>query len=236
MAGMHGRAGGRLGAACGVVLAVAAAALAGPAAAAPVPVVRCVVTYGIEPPPGLRVPARVSSPLPAGRVAGFAAYMEPETRKWVLAPRGRRCRGALGANGTLRLVAAPPGAGARGVGVQLDDAAVSAGLVSQMACPWFPRARLGFPCAGRPPGERFARAGATAITFTDPPGVSGSGIGSGGALPVRGAVWFRARPFETAARVSCREPARTAAVCAAVIEDFLQRRGAAGPNRTGARG
>src|SRR5258706_2689803 len=87
--------------------------------------------------------------------------------------------------------------------VPLDMPGVSREAVLDLACPLFADAKrahqreYGFACSlGAPPaGERITRLSPTGVLFVDPPGVAGTGVGSGSDPSATGApiVPFRSR-------------------------------------------
>ena len=214
------------------VLGSASLATAAPESAT-LPVVRCATTYGVSQSNAPRVPSRLSADITAPLVQRLAFY----SNGWIslLAPRGWHCSGAVGADGTLSLDVLP----AYVSGVTSTAAAVTAlipsaciGCIGEMACPFFPEASRMSPyaqCGHIPTRERVYRLSAHAITFDDPPGVTGTGHPSGGPYPASGVVMFNGvttasrSVYPRAAQETCTLPEAQHALCTAAMNDYLRR-------------
>ena len=196
------------------------------------PVVRC------------STPPSVSGFLPQFRRSGFphgprAAVSVSLGRRlafysngWLtlLAPRGWKCSGAVGATGHLYVSVLPPNARSQVVYVSKRTPAVTAeipspdtGEVGGLACPFFPGAapQPGWAhCPGIPTSERVVRLGPDAVAFSDPPYFRGTGNPSGGPYPANGVVVYRKAH---AALATCTLPSVEHAECTAILNDFLAR-------------
>ena len=116
----------------------------------------------------------------------------------VLAPKDWSCFGSFGTNGTMALTIAAlnvaPAADGSLPAVVVESKAASYLEVVETACPFFAdaarRVKVEYfsPCRKSPAGEAITRVDAKRVIFVDDAGVKGAGAGSGGALPVAGAV------------------------------------------------
>ena len=127
-----------------------------------VDVVRCPTQFGVRG-PVRRTPATVNI-TSSSSTRGLVAYTDTES--YLVGPRGMRCSGGVGADGTSGIVVWPrgqarsPGIRARTDGLTLELDAGCVGCQAGDACPFFPAfARgLSFPCgAGVPSGETVVR-------------------------------------------------------------------------------
>jgi hypothetical protein len=208
-----------------LVAAFAVAIAVSPALAATgvrLAVVRCPTTQGVQQPLP-KVPATVSVPLPASAAAAIAAYSNGYLT--ALAPRGWRCRGQIGADGSGSLFVTPAGAGSPtqpAVTVEYGD---TPGVSASEACSLFAAARrqLALPsCPVRAPArERVVVLSRSEVAFEDPPGVHGDGLPSGGSDPANGVMFFT--PSSTTAEgysltETCTLPAAAHARCTAILD------------------
>jgi len=222
---------------------------ASPAAAPPsttvLPVVSCPTSYGAGNGSGPYVPRQ----LPAeGSVTGLSFYSNGLLT--VLAPTGWTCGALVAADGGQRLDAypagqpdysaqeAPPGAEL----VQLDVDYTGHGPGALLICPLFPGSpAVTFlqgapPCPTRPSAETTTHLTDDIVAFRDPPGVKGTGAGSGGQLESSGdAVYPRVGTNEpsggvSVAVLSCTLPSDLRTSCQTIETDFLIRRA---PSYTG---
>jgi hypothetical protein len=134
----------------------------------------------------------------------------------------------VGADGGVHVRLAPRGAGTSGPTVDVEIEASCSGCIATLACGLFPRAAkdTGFTCyTPRPKAERVARLLPTVRAFSDPPGVKGSGVPSGGPFRATGAIVYVPNRATFAARVTCALAASRVALCQSVIADFLGRVG-----------
>jgi hypothetical protein len=211
-----------------LLLAIAALlSIAAPAQAAVRVAVRpCATTYGA----GGKHPARAThatlavGATTATQLSAFAGGGTPV----VLGPRGYVCTALVGADGGVHVRLAPRGAATSGPTVDVEVEGSCVGCIATLACGLFPRAAkdTGFTCyTPRPTAERVARLLPNVRAFSDPPGVKGSGVPSGGALRATGAIVYVPDRATFAARVTCALPTSRAALCQSVIADFLARVG-----------
>jgi len=199
----------------------------------------------------VRIPVlRCSTPpnrtgfLPQFRLSGFprrgpavvnarlASQLALYSNGWLtlLAPRGWKCRGVLGATGHVFLSVLPAGARSKVVSGSTRTPEVTAELpsagtseVGGLACPFFPTAapQPGWTrCPSIPAGEAVARLGPRVAAFEDSPGVAGTGDPSGGAYPANGVVVYRE---SRAALATCTLPEAKHAECTAILNDFIAR-------------
>jgi hypothetical protein len=186
----------------------------------------CATTYGA----GEKHPARAThatlavSATTAARLTAFAGGGTPV----VLGPRGYACSALVGADGGVHVRLAPAGAGTSGPTVDVEVEGSCVGCIATLACGLFPHAAkdTGFTCyTPSPKAERVARLLPNVRAFSDPPGVKGSGVPSGGALRATGAIVYVPDRATFAARVTCALPTSLASLCQSVIADFLARVG-----------
>lgn len=166
----------------------------------------------------------------------------------VLAPSGWACSALVAADGGQRLDAypassqpagsaplsdsgAPPGTPV----VQVDADYTGHGPGAQLVCPFFPGSPAATflqgnpPCPSLPKGELTSPLTRDIVTFQDPPGVRGTGAGSGGSLASSGAVVYpQVGPVQPpggvdVAVLSCTLPVDLAGLCGAIEDDFLVR-------------
>ena len=201
-----------------------------PSAPSPVPSVDSQVTLpligcrstGVTPRPRNSTEPLVLAERVAERVAVYST-----TNYRVLALRDWRCDGAEGDNGTGLLTVVPPKGGERMI--EYENDAVTYGDILWTACPVFPSAAAvfeelyGFPCPRAPEKEVLRREGNHVVWFKDPPGVEGTGAGSGGKYAAVGAVLYWAGEDRSAAKVTCVLPPRQRYLCNAIIEDTIRR-------------
>jgi hypothetical protein len=194
-----------------------------------VDVVRCPTQFGV-PGPVRRTPATVNI-TSSSSTRGLVAYTDTES--YLVGPRGMRCSGGVGADGTSGIVVWPrgqarsPGIRARTDGLTLELDAGCVGCQAGDACPFFPAfARgLSFPCgAGVPSGETVVRLRPRVALFSDPPGVAGSGWPSGGPDPANGVVGIKGNEV-LVYRSTCTLPARDHAICTTSLNDVISRYG-----------
>jgi hypothetical protein len=193
-------------------------------------VVRCPTTYGAP-----TSPQPLPATLRADVSAQLAARLEyhADGAQTLLAPRGWRCRAAVGADGGASMSVFPPGSDSRHPveAVTAESEPACQGCIYDLACPLFPAAErlmhriFGEGCSTRrPAAELVRRVGAEVVDFTDPPGVEGDGEPSGGRYPANGVAVFVLPPghrYDGAAKETCTLPAAERAVCTAILDDFL---------------
>jgi hypothetical protein len=209
-------------------LALIAAVTAASASGDPsVPVARCPTTLG--------VPQRLPAPPSALRVAvssAQAARLEGYSNGYltVLAPRGWRCRGAVGADGSGSLFVTPTGASRPAQPAVTLEYGATPGVSADLACSLFPAARrqlaIGSCPLDHPARELVGALDATTVTFEDPPGVHGAGLPSGGSDPANGVMTFTPSNRHVdgySLTETCTLPASAMARCTAILDNIFGR-------------
>lgn len=210
------------------------------------PTILCRMSYGAGSAPSSAAPSPTTSAVvPADLAPRLAAYWTPVAV--VLAPRGWACAGAVGADGSSEVIAAPKGT-PRMTGfnldpprsapsVQLQAVPACQGCVASMICALFPSSPVATeyafqPCTVRdPPRQRVIRTTENTALFVDPPNVRGQGSPSGAANPAIGALLLRPYTGQTsgtqagaaATQVTCALPAKFESTCWAIVTDELSR-------------
>lgn len=169
-------------------------------------------------------PEEMIAPIPAVVAGGLSIYVSTVGTRLV-GPEGWECAAAMGVDGGQLIGVVPPGSARQAWASERGDAAVTAmiesacaGCIASMICAFFPRAsvvEIYGDCPRAPERERVDRVSPSTAVFTDPPGVEGAGVGSGGAMPSVGAVSYN--HWTGARRVSCTVPAVLAPQCGAMI-------------------
>ena len=232
----------------GASVVVLAALVLGPAALAsasrgvgvPIPVVACVARSGVGTASQPPIPAQLSAAVTLRRAARLRFYSDGYMV--VLAPSGWTCTGLEAADGGQSLSVVPAGesdplgpaavpAGAAAVTARFDytghgpGAALVCGLFPASVAARFADQTGG--CTKVPAREVVRRPSRDVATFLDPPGVTGSGEPSGGTNPASGAVVFPQLTPEpgsvNVAKVTCTAAKPLAALCPAIITDFVTR-------------
>jgi hypothetical protein len=202
------------------------------------PVISCTTTYG-APPSGAPFVAHQLATTAA--VRGLSYYSNGQIT--VLGPVGWACSALVAGDGGQALAVYPPGKpdytavpipkGAQVVEVFADYTGHIPG--ADLVCGFFPHSAAtsyvtsgGETCTPPPARQKAMTLTSDVVTFTDPPGVSGAGAGSGGALTAVGAVVYPqladADPDSVDVdELSCTLPASEASLCRAIEGDFLVR-------------
>jgi hypothetical protein len=113
--------------------------------------------------------------------------------------------------------------------IEYWDAANTYGDILDIACPLFVGARrnyqdlYGVHCPRPPAKEILTPVGNHVVLFRDPPGVHGTGSGSGGKYAAVGAVLFWAGSEMAAAKVTCILPPTQRYLCTAIVDDTIRR-------------
>jgi pimeloyl-ACP methyl ester carboxylesterase len=170
--------------------------------------------------------------------APVVLYSDTRSTAQALAPTGWSCKAVSGEDGTTRTDVWPPGAtspydAGRGPGVQAYVIPVCSGCVYDLVCGVFhgpsvdALASASDGCSRVPPaGETDEQAGPSAVLFTDPPDVKGTGSFSGEGMAVHGVLVFnpdQQQFVSEAAMLSCVLPNSEASLCTAAINDFRWR-------------
>jgi hypothetical protein len=203
------------------------------------PVISCTTTYAGGQPSS---PPFVAHQLPSTSTAsGLSYYSNGEIT--VLGPAGWACRALDATDGGRSLAVFPPGkpdytATEPPKGAQLiEEFADYTGHIpgADLVCALFPHSTAaseassgGETCPPSPAGEKTTTLTSDVVTFVDPPGVAGSGSGSGGSLTSFGAAVYPQLAYGADDSVdvsflSCTLPQKEASLCRAVQGDFLVR-------------
>jgi len=204
-----------------------------------VPVVVCPTTFGIIPSPQ-EVPQPMSStvPIAASLARRVALYGDDQASMRLLAPRGWHCTAEFGADGSggvqVYPPTQPPPSGASSfpslpeavLGLQTS---VCVGCTQGQACPLFTQAATAYhrdfmlrcPLT-RPARETVHRVGPTVVGFTDPPGVRGDGLPSGGRYTAYGVMTYSPEAEHGSWLATCTLPPADRAVCAAGLGLFAR--------------
>ena len=211
-------------------------------ASAELPQVVCPTTYGIQPTSTPSLPSPVVQSVPSNLVDQIAVYTDAQGQMQILAPTGWACAATIGADGSSDLAAYPqgqpepttsgatPDTGEQVVGGQTS---ACASCLYAQTTPLFTAAAsrcavdyAGTPsaCPGPYAGESSDAIGDGIVGFLDPPGVKGSGAGSGGPYPANGVVTFHPG---TAGRSgsyieTCTLPSNRHSLCTATLDDFVE--------------
>ncbi len=202
----------------------------------------CPTTYGIQPTGTPSLPSTVAESIPSSLVDQIAVYTDAQGQMQILAPTGWACAATIGADGSSDLAAYPqgqpepttsgatPDTGEQVVGGQTS---ACASCLYAQTTPLFTAAAsqcavdyAGTPsvCPGPYAGESSEQIGDGIVGFLDPPGVKGSGAGSGGPYPANGVVTFHPG---TAGRSgsyieTCTLPSNRHSLCTATLDDFVE--------------
>ena len=158
----------------------------------------------------------------------------------VMGPTGWECGARVAADGDIKLDLYPPGkpdysrsrAPQGSALIEVDVVSTAHLPGAELVCslfPWSSAARYdlssGFHCIG-PVGQTSRYDLPDVAIFEDPPGVKGSGVGSGGNLTSLGLVVYprvSSVPTVKLAELSCTMPAAKQAACRAIEHEFLIR-------------
>ena len=201
----------------------------------------CPTTYGSQQTSTPNLPSTVAESIPSSLVNQVAVYTDAQGQMQVLAPTGWACSASVGADGTSELAAFPqgqpnpttysttPDTGEQVVGGQ---ASACASCNYAQTTPLFTAAAsqcaidyAGTPSACPSPyaGESIDPIGDGIVGFLDPPGVKGSGAGSGGAYPANGVVTYH--PGTAGSQPSyietCTLPGSQHSLCTAALDNFV---------------
>ncbi len=200
------------------------------------PVVQCTTPSGGSLSSQGWKPSVLLAPIPTALVGKVEFYTDNVDT--LLAPTGWNCSEAFTIGGTSELVAypannpnpplfGPPAPGTEGIFATFDSTGHASGVA--LVCPFFTVAswqRQEAKCPSSPPtGEVSSMPTPDVASVTDPAGVVGTLPGSGGSVPVSGAVLFpQVEPAVTdgssvnVAEEACSLP--DPSLCATVLSDF----------------
>lgn len=192
--------------------------------------VRCPTTFGVAGEKVKAPPSTIATSLTADVAGQLRFYVGGIT---VLAPARWSCTSSVGADGSAGITVHPPGedSSSPSAAVSVRQVPACQGCMADLVCPFFPNAeaQLGYSasCPGsKPQGELVHRVGRNVVSFTDPAGTNGDGLGSGGANSSRGLVIFLPpshKRQDSAAEISCTLPAAKRHLCGAILNDYLAR-------------
>ncbi|HXW80705.1 MAG TPA: hypothetical protein VEJ84_14480 [Acidimicrobiales bacterium] len=208
-----------------------------------VPLVECVTATGAASSPK-PFPATRQVSVPKSLANQLAAYSDDQGELYLVAPRGWTCQASVGADGNDSIAVYPPGEVgtskfALGHNWPKSAQAVTGDILPSclacyvgQACTFFPDAEKDLvreygkqiTCASLPTREGILRLSPSVISFSDPPGVIGTGEPSGGDFPAEGVVTFKEGTGGTtygSAMQTCTLPPNEHALCTAVIDAFV---------------
>ena len=183
----------------------------------------------------VQVSPQLSMPLPADSSERLEVYAT-SVGSLLVGPKGWECRATMGVDGTESIGLAPPGFERPAWSAGKGDAAVSAALIpacwaciAATICAFFPQEEVVRSyeeveeCDPAPKGEQVSHVARSTALFTDPPGVKGTGVGSGGSLPSLGAVTYGTD--SGAMQVSCTLPSELVEACPELVGATLALQG-----------
>ncbi len=194
-----------------------------------IPTVKCKTIEGISR-PAARLNATTPVPIPPSLRSKLAAYRNTGGTI-VVAPVGYECKGGIGVDGSEFVAAYPKdspyageSSGKPGAVVSLNIATACQGCIAEAICTLFPEAKPvenyygtigGSKCPEKPLREEVSYPAKSTALFSDPPRVSGSGLGSGGIDPSLGAISY----FEPIGvrKLSCTLPPEESELCTAIV-------------------
>lgn len=171
-------------------------------------------------------PNSLSVNVPPDIAAHVQVYWTPYVR--MVGPRGLRCTGTEGTDGSALIRALAPGAGPTGLGLTVQSIPACVYCQAALACGYFPNAAsaIGEPCSSTPPRrERVIARTRYSVIFLDPPGVRGLGQGSGGSLPALSVLYYRPSVQYPTSMLTCRLPKAQDRTCRASINEYAARGG-----------
>jgi hypothetical protein len=201
------------------------------------PVISCPTTYGAGSGSDPFVPHQLPTDAPVHDLNFYSNGVIT-----VLGPAGWACTALVAADGGQKLDVYPPGKPDYSVNIVPKGAAVvevDADYTGHLpgaeeVCALFPHSAAASEVAQddmacpAPTGETTSALTEDVVKFTDQPGITGTGAGSGGSLKSAGAAVYPQIPFASDASVdisflSCTLPSKTAHLCSAILGDFLVR-------------
>ncbi len=192
---------------------------------------RCPTDTALELTP-VQVAQRLTVPLSADFEGKLTAYAN-RAGSVLLGPRGWKCRAGMGIDGTQQIGLTPPDFEKAAWFAEAGDPVVMAtivpacaGCISSMICAFFPQEEVAQAyaryevCPDVAEGERVSYTSRSTVTFVDPAGVKGTGVGSGGSLTSMGAVVYRGRE-QGSRQLSCTLPGEIAHLCPGIVGGTL---------------
>jgi hypothetical protein len=184
------------------------------------------------------LPANVRVRLAPGFSNKLAVYSDNEGVIEVLAPTGWTCTAQIAGDGSSGVQVTPPGqtgitsatlsAGSTDEVINASQTSACVGCRESLACPLFDSAANAYrsiyqhACpARRPPSEVVTNVNAHVVEFTDPPGVRGDAVPSGGEYPATGVMtYYGDKTSEGSWTETCVLPATDSAMCKAIVANF----------------
>lgn len=168
----------------------------------------------------------------------LAAYVDDQGIMMLVAPARWTCRALIGADGSSSVEISPAGQTSVNTSTlapasttqRISGFQTSACVVcgEAQACPLFEnaahdyRSTMRADCPTRAPsGESRRRISSTVVDFTDPPGVHGDGVPSGGRYPAVGAMTYVANDREPSWLETCVAPPALRSACSTSLVAFI---------------
>ena len=200
----------------------------------------CPTSYGNQPTGTPSLPSTVAKSVPSSLVNQIAVYTDAQGEMQIMAPTGWACSASIGADGSSELAAFPEGqpnpttnSSTPDTGEQVVGSQTGAclGCLYSQVTPLFTAAAsqcavdyAGIPsqCPGPYAGESIDPIGSGIVGFLDPPGVKGSGAGSGGPYPANGVATYQGATGSQPSYVeTCTLPDSQHSLCTAALDDFV---------------
>lgn len=195
---------------------------------AEIPTVKCKTAEGVRQ-PAAQLDPTTQVALSPSEAEGLAAYRD-SAGTLLVAPEGFDCEAGIGVDGGEHVTAFPGGERnpaeypeESGTVVSLDIARACQGCIAEAVCTLFPEAKpvssyygaIGEKCPEKPLREEVSYQAESTVIFSDPPKVTGTGIGSGGSDPSLGVMSYQ----ETLGvrKVSCTLPGDQSPKCPAIV-------------------
>jgi hypothetical protein len=184
------------------------------------------------------LPANVRVRLAPGYSTKLAVYSDNEGVIEVVAPTGWNCTAQIAGDGSSSVQVSPPGqagissatlsAGSTDEVINASQTSACVGCRESLACPLFDSAANAYrsiyqhACpARRPPSEVVTDVSADVVEFTDPPGVRGDAVPSGGEYPALGVMTYHGDKNNGGSWTeTCVLPATHSSMCKAIVANF----------------
>jgi hypothetical protein len=227
------------------ILAMSNTAAASPSLAAKpiaLAVVPCRTSFALaQQPPRKRLPKSIVVDVPGQLATDLVVYSDTRAILRSVGPRGWTCDATFGADGSGGLLIHPNneqvplqtwGAGwalprgSQDAAITALETGASSNQADGEACPYFSTAAkrmvadFGHSCTAHPKAERVTIVNSHVARFTDPAGLHGGGIPSGGKNWATGLVIYSPMARPGAYQLTCTLPRANANECAAVIDYF----------------
>ena len=223
--------------------APASAVPAGAVRTASLPVVTCPTTFGVTPfPRPIDQPTSLLVSVPGQLADRLSIYVDDQGTMSLVGPRGWVCRALYGADGSGGVAVYPSGEsvpsgwtagwplpGSSGVQAIIGlETSACIGCQLLQACPVFSSAAkafqsyFGFTCRKtRPSSETVEAIAAGLVAFSDPPGVAGDGVPSGGQSPAHGVMTYYPGDQDGSWLATCTLPAAERDMCTVSLNHFV---------------